>query len=328
MRARMLMTVLLLCLVAGIARAAGLRHIEIPAGDGDAAIAGVVWYPCARPTTDITLAHLHVQATPDCPLEKSGLALIVVSHGYGGNYAGHHDTAETLADAGFVVVAINHPIDSTGDTSRADSLAWFTERPRDIKRVIDFMLGSWPDRARLDPQRIGFFGFSRGGYTGLVAIGANPDFRAALPVLCPPARHSPGCDKVRAGAGLPSGFTHDPRIKAAVIADPALPPLFTTDALRPVGVPVQLWASALSGTDPSVGVTVEGVERIADTLPERPDFHLVSNAGHFVFLFPCPPALVPRLPRLCVDPPGFDRAAFHQEFDAAVLAFFRAHLMH
>jgi predicted dienelactone hydrolase len=31
-------------------------------------------------------------------------------------------------------------------------------------------------------------------------------------------------------------------------------------------------------------------------------------------------------PELCTDAPGFDRAAFHKQFDADVLAFFRAHL--
>jgi predicted dienelactone hydrolase len=28
----------------------------------------------------------------------------------------------------------------------------------------------------------------------------------------------------------------------------------------------------------------------------------------------------------CIDAPGFDRAAFHQGFNAAVLTFFRKHL--
>jgi predicted dienelactone hydrolase len=29
------------------------------------------------------------------------------------------------------------------------------------------------------------------------------------------------------------------------------------------------------------------------------------------------------VPDICTDPPGFDRAAFHKDFDARVLAFFR-----
>jgi predicted dienelactone hydrolase len=32
-------------------------------------------------------------------------------------------------------------------------------------------------------------------------------------------------------------------------------------------------------------------------------------------------------PEICRDPAGFDRAAFHREFNAAVVAFFRARLL-
>ena len=107
--------------------------------------------------------------------------------------------------------------------------------------------------------------------------------------------------------------------------DPALPPLFTREALRNVNMPVQLWASALSGTDKSIGVTVEGVTAIGQAAA-RARLPCRQNAGHFAFLTPCPPGLADRLPRLCVDPPGFDRVAFHRELDAAVLAFFGAKL--
>jgi hypothetical protein len=39
-----------------------------------------------------------------------------------------------------------------------------------------------------------------------------------------------------------------------------------------------------------------------------------------------PPALAKARPELCTDAPGFDRGTFHQQFDADVLAFFRAQL--
>ena len=49
-------------------------------------------------------------------------------------------------------------------------------RPVDIIRLLDFMLHDWKDQAAIDPARIGFFGFSKGGYTGLVLAGVRPDF--------------------------------------------------------------------------------------------------------------------------------------------------------
>ncbi|HXQ04733.1 MAG TPA: hypothetical protein VN831_08260, partial [Bradyrhizobium sp.] len=37
-------------------------------------------------------------------------------------------------------------------------------------------------------------------------------------------------------------------------------------------------------------------------------------AGHYAFLPPCSPQLAANLPRFCTDPPGFDRTAFHRNF--------------
>jgi len=68
-------------------------------------------------------------------------------------------------------------------TSGTDSLEVLAGRSGDIKRVVDFMLGAWPDSGRVDGQRVGLFGFSVGGYTGLVVIGGNPDFRRGQSAL-------------------------------------------------------------------------------------------------------------------------------------------------
>jgi predicted dienelactone hydrolase len=54
---------------------------------------------------------------------------------------------------------------------------------------------------------------------------------------------------------------------------------------------------------------------------------VVPNAGHFSFLAPCTPMLRQYAPAIiCTDPAGFDRTAFHSEFNPAVVAFFKAKL--
>ena len=306
-------------------QAAGLQLFEVPAEAGESALAAAVWYPCTAPVTDLKIGNVPVRAAKDCPVTGGWLPLVVISHGYSGKLTSHHDTAEALANAGFVVAAINHPIDSGPDMSRADTVTMLAERPRDIRRLIDYMLDRWSDRARLDRDNIGFFGFSRGGYTGLVLVGANPDLQAGL-VLCAPIPAAPACQQIRANTDLPTSFTHDPRIKAAVIADPGFGPMFTRTSLRDVSVPIQLWASQRSDEDPSIGVRPEYIEAIRDNLPGKPDFHFVENAGHYAFLVPCPPPLAAMLPQLCNDHAGFDRVAFHQQLDAAVLSFLQQHL--
>src|SRR3984893_15790221 len=175
-----------LCLTATLAHAAGFRFIAVPADADGPALKGAMWYPCAAPPDDIDLGEITaafkitVRGAKDCPISGDQLPLVVVSHGMAGDFTGHHDLAETLADAGFVVAAIDHPGDNSFDASRAGDLSVLVERPTDIKRLIDFMLGASPAAARVDPKRIGFFGFSAGGYTGLVLIGANPDWAMRL----------------------------------------------------------------------------------------------------------------------------------------------------
>ena len=308
-----------LCCATTMAHAAGFAFIEVPADKDGPALRGAVWSPCSTPPGRIDLAPLVLQGTRDCPVAGQGLPLVVVSHGAGGSALGHHDTAATLADAGYVVAAISHPGDNFQDLSRQGYLSAFATRPVDMKRLTDYMLGAWPQRAQLDAGKVGFFGFSRGGYTGLVAIGAVPDWTSRQD-LCPPESSRPLCGEIRRKE-LPAPPARDARIRAAVIVDPLS--VFDAKGLGQVGIPVQLWASALGGD----GVTPQSVETVRQGLPSAPDWHVAANAGHFAFLAPCPPALMEAMPAICRDAAGFDRVAFHQIFNAQVLAFFQRHIV-
>jgi len=245
------------------------------------------------------------------------------SHGRGGWFGGHHATAASLADAGFVVAAVDHPDHNSQDRSRVDNLSVLVERPADIKRLVDFMLGSWASATRLDRSRVGFFGFSMGGYTGLVAVGAHPDFRKDLPA-CEKSDFL-ACAQLRNGEASGEAPSRDERIRAAVIVDPGPSIFFPTDSLKAIKVPIQLWSS-----DPKLSSSyVSGCCALGlrSRLPTLPEFHLVANGIHFSFLPPCSEAMQRDLPSLCVDAPGFDRAAFHQDFNAKVIAFLRKHLL-
>jgi predicted dienelactone hydrolase len=315
MRFSPLVLAITLCCAGPMVEAAGLKFINIPADQQAAALQGAAWYPCAAPPGQVTMGRTVVPAVKDCPVTGTKLPLIVVSHGNLGWFGGHHDTAEALADAGFVVAAVTHPGDASSDPGRS-----VFERPADIKRLIDYMIATWPDHAVIDADHIGFFGFSRGGYTGLVVLGGNPDLRQAA-ALCRDGLKFSLCDQLREH-GLPSSSPiHDSRIKAAVLADPGRRMLFSSTSLTSVNAPVQLWASERGGD----GVTLELVDEIKNYLSAPPDYHLV-HAGHFAFLAPCSPEQAAAMPTFCVDADGFDRVAFHREFNAAVTEFFQQHL--
>ena len=155
------------------AGAAGIQVLTVPANDSSPAISGAVWYPCATAAETLKLGPYLLSAAKDCPIAGTKLPLVVISHGRTGSFLGHRDTAQALADAGFVVAAISHPGDNARDSSRTDELSAFIDRPADIRRLVDYMLGTWSGASAIDAGRIGFFGFSRGGYTGLVMVGAN-----------------------------------------------------------------------------------------------------------------------------------------------------------
>jgi len=86
-------------------------------------------------------------------------------------------------------------------------------------------------------------------------------------------------------------------------------------------MPVQLWQSERGGD----GVAPHSVAAVNNSLSAPHEYHVAPNSAHSAFLSPCPPAAAKAHPDLCTDAPGFDRVAFHSEFDADVLAFLRKH---
>src|SRR4051812_14464316 len=278
-------TVILYCL-APSANAAGIQLFN-----HGATLSGAIWYPCKAEPKPVDLGELGVGVdyglvgAKDCPVPGAKLPLVIFSHGYRGWFGGHHDTAAALADAGFIVAAINHPGDNGSDASKSDDLSTLISRPADIVRLIDFLLQDWKDKAVVDEARIGLFGFSKGAYTGLVVIGAAPDFARVAPGC---TDGSAFCTQLRSG-DTPSP-THDLRIKAVVIADPPSG-FFTRDNLAAIKIPLQFWRA-------EVGIGIvdpQGTARIARSLPGTSEIHSVP-ASHFVFLAPCSPELATAIP--------------------------------
>lgn len=254
-------------------------------------------------------------ATPSATLRP----LVVISHGNGGDFRGHEDTAQALAAAGFVVASLTHTGDNWRDQSAATDVA---RRPRQLSMLIEAMVAE----GGIDPGRIGAFGFSAGGFTVLTAAGGKPD----LGLVADHCRAHPDFYDCRliASAGLPTEgaaavWTHNPRIRAAVVAAPALGFAFAPDGLRGVTQPLQLWQAEDDRILPSPAY----VEPVRAALPTPPEFQFVHGAGHFDFLPPCRPEVRASAPMICVSAPDFDRAAFHDRFNAEVVRFFRQALL-
>ena len=314
------LTVTLFMTGAAFAGAVGFTVLQVPDGSNPPIEVGL-WYP-AQGTPRATRVGLFTQAlVPDgVPLGRN-LPLVVISHGNGGDFAGHSDTALALAEAGFVVAAPTHTGDNYRDQSRALDLPG---RVRQLSAVIGAVTAAWMPGA-VDAARIGAFGFSAGGLTVLIAAGGEPDLRRIGPHC---AAHPSFFDcrliAARTGTAAPAGaargapFPHDPRIRAIAVAAPALGFAFDAGRLRAVTVPVQLWGAG----DDAVLPDPFYAEAVRSALPSPPEFHLVPHAGHFDFLAPCSAALARVAPPICTSEVGFDRAGFHRAFDAALIGFF------
>jgi predicted dienelactone hydrolase len=292
----------------------GFQHLEV-----DGTEIGI-WYPTGAQAAPHPLELFSQTVAIDASVAGRGLPLVVISHGNGGGFAGHFDTALALAHAGFVVASLTHPGDNWRDQRRALDVA---ARPRALSALIDYMLARWPGHAALDPRRVGAFGFSSGGFTVLAAAGGVPDL-SRLRQHCADHPTYYDCALIAAQAdaaatlSAPPSWHADPRIRALVVAAPALGFTFDRAGLAGLTMPIQLWRAAEDHVLPQPYYA----DAVAKNLPTPPDNHVVPGADHFDFLAPCSVALAAHVPAICHSAPGFDRAAFHTSFDAAVVAFF------
>ncbi|CAH0284639.1 alpha/beta fold hydrolase [Roseomonas sp. CECT 9278] len=249
--------------------------------------------------------------------------LVLLLHGAGGTFADHAPLAAALARAGIAALAVTQE----ADRAAPNAFARMAARARDASRVLDQVLAAQP--ARVDPARIGVFGYSAGGTAALLLAGGRAD-PARWVALCadhPDERlcHSPfGRAALEAAAGLAPFAAPDARVRAALLAAPALGFLFAPDGLRavPPTTAVRLWRAG----DDTVLREPHHAEAIAPLLPGRPVPVVVPQAGHWVFMPPCDAQRRAALPFLCADPPGLDRDAFLAGFAADAVVFFSAAL--
>ncbi len=307
MRQVFLRWILSFMLLAGTARAAfaavGFALVQVPVRGG-APIPAAGWYPSAAQASPQPLGLFMQTVALNGPVSGRGLRLVVISHGNGGTKDGHYDTALALAEAGFVVAALEHTGDNYRDQSRATDVL---NRPRELHRLIE----------------VGACGFSAGGFTVLAAAGGEPD----LSLIGPHCAAHPGyfdCMLVKqhpVPALSGQAVVHDPRIRALVVAAPALGFTFA-HGLGTVQQPLQLWRA----DDDRILPAPEYADAVRSALGKPPEFHTIPGAGHFDFLAPCSEQLAKIAPPICTSEPGFGRAAFHAQFNKAVVDFFKANL--
>lgn len=301
---------------------AGVRLFEFNDPVSGRPARAAVFFPTHDAAQDMNVGPLEIKAKKDAALEPGRHPLLLLSHGSGGSLFGHHDIATFLARHGYFVAAIEHPGDNFRDESGLGSDRVLVGRNLQLSALLDALLGHSSYGARIDAGRIGVAGFSAGGYTVLLMIGARPDFSQLKPYCArnPQSVLCSGGGKVNISSP-PLIPRPDLRVRAAFVMNPVAA-YFSAKELSSISRPVAIWASEADAILP-VG---ENARWLRDHLPVPAKYEEIPKAGHFVFLAPCNAAMEISSPALCIDPPGVDRAAVHDALRHAMVDFFDKHL--
>ncbi|MGG6897812.1 alpha/beta hydrolase family protein [Rhizobium sp. BR 315] len=313
---------------AASAAEAGWRPYEVPPSvTNPEKIPAALYYPTQAPMRSMVVGSFTVNATPMAAPEAKTKGLIVISHGTGGSEFGQSSLAEALARDGYLVAALRHPGDSYQDSSlwQKPLGAYFTERPRQVSRLIDALLADpeWKDRIATDAKgpRIGAAGHSAGGYTVVALAGGQVDLSrigahcakdtAEDPISCGMVR-----DMRQMQAPLVLESTADPRVRAIVAMAP-VGVMFTEQSLKAITVPSLIYAAEKDRWLPPRFHAAW----IGQNLPGA-GYRVIANAGHFAFMNPAS-APIPTLDGdISADPPGFDRTEFLKQLGEEIPAFF------
>ena len=273
-----------------------------------------LWYPTHTQSQSTTLGPHLLEVAMGAPASDGSHPLIVVSHGTGGMNLNHYELAAGLARSGFVVAALTHPGDNYKDRSLLGAPAYFTERPRQVSRMLDALLADPTWKPLIDAERIGFLGHSAGGFTGAALIGATPSINSTVRHC---AAHyeedvwfckvSGSKDKAVENARnaeyipvVPSST--DPRIKAAVLITP-VGAFFPQASLQAVKVPVRVY---VAGRD-DVLIPKFHAAYVGQNIPGAEIIN-INAGGHFMMVSKMNLAVTINGSEVNADPPGFNRA--------------------
>lgn len=313
--------------------------------EGGSRLRVTVWYPARKGSAAREIAI----GPPDAPLFRVGAfaedapfaddaagrkrPAILLSHGFGGSARMMGWFAAPLAEAGYVVIGVDHPGNNGIDRMTVPGAILWWERAEDLKRALEAVAADPQLGPHIDTGNVGASGFSAGGFTALALAGARFDRQRLLDFchahpddgVCRPqiefaiteddmrkALQRPEVAALEAGAGADHSLAS---VKAVFAMAPALVQAFTPDSLAAIDVPVRI----VSGEADAVAALDSNARAAAAAIPGA-RLNALPKVGHYAFLSTCTAAGRENL-RICAQTGPQDLA--HRTAIAQALKLFR-----
>lgn len=275
----------------------GFQTTTLPDTHNNRPLEMAVWYPATTNANPRLIADnvvfIGVLAVPDAAPTPGKHPLVVLSHGYGGNWGKQAWLASALAQQGYIVAAVNHPGTTSQDRS-AEAAAQLWQRPRDLSRAIDALLAQPEPFGAVDSGRIAVVGHSLGGWTVMETAGARfdpalfaRDCSAHPSLVACTAYREMNPESTAKGKEQLTEDLSDKRISAVVSLDLGLSRGFTDASLAVL--PVRALVIAAGAPSADLPAQMESAD-MAKRLPKASTQYVeIRDASHFSFMSQCKP---------------------------------------
>ncbi len=304
----------------------GFDRFNIHSNHRAVPISAAIWSPVGKATYSSLVGDSAIfegeKVYLGAALPDEKMPLIVISHGSGSSIDGTAWLASGLAERGALVLVMNHPGTTTGDSSPRRTVR-LSERAADLSVALDHVLSDPYFVERIDTNRISAVGFSLGGTTVLGISGLRLDPEAYSSYCETSGNQAQDCLFLARGGvdlgRLPPEFStgmSDSRFRKIVAIDPGFTYAANYESAKMIDAPVLLLTLGDDFPWFAVDVRTEG-SGLVDILPHV-EHVVVPKAYHYSFLPICKEGAAKLLieegeDQICDDPVGSNRAEAHTQ---------------
>lgn len=305
---------------------AGYDRFDVDAAHRSRPVAASIWYPADtfiyRAPVNQSAIWKSTDAYIGAAVAPGKHPLILLSHGSGGNMDAIGWLSSELALRGAMVLAVNHPGSTSGDSSprRQPELG---PRAMDLHAALDQLLAHPEFEPYIDPDRIAAAGFSLGGATVLNLAGMRFD-RDAYREYCQRFGATvQDCAFLQKGGvrldQLPADFetgSKDPRISKFIAIEPGMTFAVNDASLDDVDPDLLFIRLGREHGWKAADITETGSNLLGKL--DNPSYAVFAPADHLTFLGECNAGAAEFLAKMeddpiCSDPEGTDRALIHRQ---------------